>query len=971
MFSEFRYLSLVIFLAFNQLKAQHPYFYTINDDNGLPSNEVYQVQQDSFGFMWIACDAGLYRYDGFRFIGYSHHQQNSKSISNLTLDKNQYIWSQNFTGQIFRTKADSNSLEMVYDGAQLNRAAPAYTIDQYGHAWIANDSVIIVLDSLLKPIKTIELAKEGCQITIWFDIKATNDNLIYFINYGGEYIIIDATTQTIKKRNTIKGEGTSRYKLLYLNHKMLAFVESLATRQYKVYDITNGLNKELAEFSPPVPTGYNYVINAQVENLFLCTSAGAIVLNRNFLPNPLYKILFEKHKISYSYCDKEGNYWFTSLQDGIFVIPSLDVQVFNTTNSVLKDNNIFSIDQEDKNSLYVGNYSGELYHLDIVSNELKLLEEKEEGKYRAVRRAYKKKEKLYIARGVFTIYNNNKLTTIPALGNVRDFVVNEDTIYYTRSDISGFVTKNNETWEQHVLHKKGGKKVTWDKKNQAVYYACIDGFYVYKDSVFKEIKYNNLPIYGSALQLENNQLWVGTNDMGVLLIEKDSVIKTINTNNLLSDDNIKSMYKHGDTLLVACRKGLNVIQLKQNRSYVINEYDGLAFKEINDITVADQHAYLATIKGLVKLPLNLQWKNKTAPQIKILGAYKNYLPIDLERAIEFNFDDNNLSIDFIAIALRSKSNFNYKYRLKNFDKDWRYINSSTNKINFSSLPPGEYIFEVLAINEDGICSTTSAKIPIHVYAPIWEKWWFYLILSFVFVSIIALIFRARFNFVKRKAEMESKLVVSQLTALKAQMNPHFMYNALNSIQALIIKNELKKSSFYLNKFSKLMRSVLDASGEEFITVQDEVTILELYLELEKLRFGDDFSYKVIIQNNIDTYQMMMPSLILQPFIENAIKHGLLHKKGVKEITIEFQLKDKLICIITDNGVGRKKVQEIQQRLAENHKSFATQATKKRIELLNNFTKDEYGFDVIDLYDNDGISKGTKVVICIPIKPLGN
>lgn len=954
----------LFFLVFNHLKAQHPYFYTLNDENGLPSNEVYQVVQDSFGFMWIGCDAGLYRYDGFKFMPYTNSQQNSKSISNLVLDKYQNIWCQNFTGQIFKANANSNSLEIVFDGSRNSKMAPIYTIDNLGNAWIVTDSILLVLDKFQREIKTILTKNLSSEPSFWFDIQLSDKQTIYITSYIGELYEFDPKTYQYKSYQ-IDNSRTSRYKLLKLDQRTLLFTETLPERNYKIADIANGRNKILAEFAPIHPSGNNYVITSCQEHLMLCTSGGVVVLDKNFKRNPHFKTLFEKHKISYAYCDKEGNYWFTSLQDGIFIIPSMDVQIFNKTTSILNDNNISAINKINDSTLCVGNYSGELYTLNILDNQFKLVADNVESKYRAARKMYHETGKLYAARGLFSVQEKNKITLIPSLTNSRDFEINGDTIYYTRSDVSGFITKEKQDWKQNVLRKKDGKKVVWNKESRAVYYACTDGLFVYKNGNITEIKQKKESIFGSALQIDRDRLWVGTNNKGVLLLEQDSVVLAINSNNLLSDDNVKSFYKHGDTLFVACRKGLNIINLKNSSVYVINEYDGLAFKEINNILTTNKHIYLATIKGLVKMPFDLKWKNNTAPSIKILAARKNSQPLDITKTIEFNYNDNNLTIDFIAVAFRSRNKFHYKYRLTNFDKGWRYVNSNTTRINFSSLPPGEYVFEVVAINEDGVRSKESAKLPINVYAPIWEKWWFYLMLSLIFVGIIALIFRARLNFVRRNAEIKNKLVASQLTALKAQMNPHFMYNALNSIQALNIKNEIKKSNFYLGKFSRLMRKVLDASGEEFITVQDEVEILELYLELEKLRFGDDFNYEVIIDTQINAYKQLMPSMILQPFIENAIKHGLLHKKGAKKIEIEFKITDKLVCIITDNGVGRKKVQEIQQRLAQNHKSFATQATKKRIDLLNNITKDKYSIEIIDLYDGE-TATGTQVKVYIPI-----
>lgn len=957
------WLFFMLFLG-NELKAQSPYFYTINDENGLPSNEVYQVTQDAFGFMWIACDAGLYRYDGFKFVAYSNKKQNSQSLSNLFVDESQHIWSQNFTGQIFNTRADMDSLSIIYDGSNNSKIAPVYAVDSKCNAWIATDSMLLVVDTIGRFLKSFSTKDLGASNNVWFDILCVEDK-IYALNYKAELFIIDASNYNIDKRQ-IQEDSKSRLSLFNLNNRVILFAEDLPIRHYRVSDITTGKEKPLAHFPPPSASGTSYKITKCQENLLLCTSSGVLLLDQNFKQSTSKLPLFEQHKISYAYCDKEGNHWFTSLQDGIFIVPSMDVQVFSVANSILRDNNISSISLYSDSVLYIGNYSGEVYQLLIEKKQLDVVAKNSESKYRAVREIAKKNTTIYAARGLFSIIKGKETSNIPQLNNVRDFVIARDTIYYTRSDASGFVSKEAEGWKQHILRKNGGKKVLLDSFRKIAYYACSNGLYQYQSGVLEEIRFENESIFGSSLSLDDNRLWVGTNNKGVLVLENKKVVQQFNAENLLSDNKVKALHKQGNHVYVACRQGLNIIELDKKTAFVINEFDGLAFKEINDIAIGQEMIYLASIKGLVQLPIGFNWKNELAPRIQIVAAQKNNQPVDIHRPIALNYNENNLKIEFIATAFRSRTHFNYKYRLKNFEDSWLLVNGSTASINFSSLPPGQYIFEVVAVNEDGVASLKPAQLSINVYAPIWQKWWFYLLFSLFFVGIVALIFRARLQFIERKAAIENKLAVSQLTALKAQMNPHFMYNALNSIQALNIRKETKLANFYLSKFSLLMRKVLEASGEEFIALQDEIEWLSLYVELEKLRFGDDFHYEFMVDDNVDTYQVYIPSMILQPFIENAIKHGLLHKTGHKKLEIHFECTDKLVCTITDNGVGRKKVGEIQKRQQANHKSFATKATQKRIELLNYKAKDTYSFDIIDLYDREE-ALGTKVIVSIPLQ----
>jgi LytS/YehU family sensor histidine kinase len=192
------------------------------------------------------------------------------------------------------------------------------------------------------------------------------------------------------------------------------------------------------------------------------------------------------------------------------------------------------------------------------------------------------------------------------------------------------------------------------------------------------------------------------------------------------------------------------------------------------------------------------------------------------------------------------------------------------------------------------------------------------------------------------------------------MNPHFIFNAINSIQDLILKGDIDNSYNYIIKFSKLVRQTLNFSGKEFIDIEDEIELLETYLELEKLRFKADFEYSI----NCEFDGVKVPPMLVQPFVENAIKHGLLHKKGLKKLSIVFIKTDILKCIVTDNGIGREKSQEIKVRQQKNHQSFSVNATKDRFKIMQSHYQQDLGLLFEDINLN-GKPTGTKVIINIP------
>ena len=243
-----------------------------------------------------------------------------------------------------------------------------------------------------------------------------------------------------------------------------------------------------------------------------------------------------------------------------------------------------------------------------------------------------------------------------------------------------------------------------------------------------------------------------------------------------------------------------------------------------------------------------------------------------------------------------------------------------------------------------------------------------LIAGILTLSIIYFIFKSRSNKRKRlQAELNHRIRESELKALRSQMNPHFLFNALNSIQDYIMSNERKLAGKYLGKFADLMRIYLEHSKVKTVTLKEEVKALSLYLELEKVRFEDTLVYEITMQDVVDV-EIPIPSLFIQPYVENAIKHGLLHKTDNRELSISIEQNNSngsLTCIVGDNGIGRKKSSEINQMRNYGHTSFATQATKSRIELLNLDRENPILEDIVDLVDENGDGIGTKVILKIP------
>jgi ligand-binding sensor domain-containing protein len=966
-----KFLLALIFVCQTYVSlSQTPYYYKINEENGLPSSEVYQIIQDDFGYIWIGCDAGLYRYDGIRFKSYSSKKQNSRSISGLKIDKDKNLWCQNFSGQIYRVTGDS--LTLVIDASSKISSYSQYTIDKELHIWIANIKTIECYDFNGKKLSSFAKLNHAKDTICWQEVEVNTKGDIYLSSQkngialvyksGVKYDVsfLDSTSTVLQ-----------RIALESYNNSLVALTEVTIKREYIISLVSGKTIIEKNRFLPFTKDGLIYkVYKDNLNRHWLCTSSGVIKLNQEFKIDDESKFFFNNDKISCIYQDKEGSLWISSLQNGIYVIPNYELSLYDEQSSTLSDHNITALLKSSKNELLVGTYTGSIYRLN-ENNSFELFSLQKQTTYRTVKKMNEWNGGLYVAHGPLSFFDYKKETVFNAY-NFRDFCWKGDSLFFVTSGAFGYYPKfhsiaNSELGTRAIiLHNRGCRALTIDRKTNTIYFASIDGLFKYSNGKTSEIKLSGKSIFANKLIFLFDQLWVGSVNEGLYILQNDKVWRHYHQGNLLHGNGIKSFKIVNESVFVATEQGLTKINHKKQESEFFDYSDGIVSKEINDIEYFNGTIILGTNKGLLKLPSQIT-KNTVYPNIEITSVSVNQLIVNTDnQLLDLKYNENNIDIDFNTACLRARGNFKYKYRLLGLDATWHYNSGINNHIQYASLPSGEFIFEIRAVNEDGLESFKTEQVKFIIKSPFWQRWWFYVLMVLLGSGVVAILFMIRIRFITRRAELRNKVTASQLTALKSQMNPHFLFNTLNSLQDLILKHDIKNSNYYLNKFSLLMREILDMSGKDEVPLSREIKLLDTYLELEKLRFGDEFKFEIKTDETLDIDHLVLPPMIIQPFIENALKHGLLHKKGDKNLSVEFSLNDEiLICEIIDNGVGRKRSEEIKARNVRTHQSFATEATDKRMDLLNSFNDKKYNFEIIDLYEDDK-ALGTKVIISIPV-----
>jgi len=347
------------------------------------------------------------------------------------------------------------------------------------------------------------------------------------------------------------------------------------------------------------------------------------------------------------------------------------------------------------------------------------------------------------------------------------------------------------------------------------------------------------------------------------------------------------------------------------------------------------------------------------------------------KEVSLKHNENNVTVETGVIDYYSENSTRIRYKLEGLHQNWLYAPSQA-ALTFDGLQPRKYKLIIQASNAVDDFNAPEKILLIHIHSPFWTTWWFrgtaLLVLIASIYGIIRWRLRQKFQQQLKQSEKEKQVAELQqqkteleMQALRAQMNPHFIFNSLNSINRFILQNNKTQASEYLTKFSKLVRMILQNSQASLITLENELESLELYLELEALRFEYRFGYKISIPKDMDADVLKVPPLIIQPFAENAIWHGLMHKEEKGQLDIEVsQASDLLFFRIADNGIGRKAAAELRSKSATRHKSVGLKITADRIAMVNSSNGSGSVVTINDLVNSDGNAAGTEVIIKIPV-----
>jgi ligand-binding sensor domain-containing protein len=345
-------------------------------------------------------------------------------------------------------------------------------------------------------------------------------------------------------------------------------------------------------------------------------------------------------------------------------------------------------------------------------------------------------------------------------------------------------------------------------------------------------------------------------------------------------------------------------------------------------------------------------------RVKIILKNNNYyLPASISyiRELVLSYRESVLSFEFASLDFSNPQKNQYAYKMTGFDKDWNYVGSQ-NMATYTNLNAGEYTFLVRGSNSDGIWNPAETELKITIVPPFWRRWWFYIILIILAFLLILNIFLDQ----KRKSQKEKELMELQLKTIKSQIDPHFAFNALNTVASFIYAGEPDATYDYFTRFAYMIRTILNDNEKISRSLQEEIDFVKNYLELQKIRFKDKFEYSIFIDQAIPR-DMQVPKMIIHSYAENAIKHGLMHRVKDGKLRIDVERKDAgIIIYVEDNGIGREKAAEF----SANSTGLGLKMMTRIIGLYRKLFQTEISQSIEDLTDDAGNPAGTRVVLTI-------
>lgn len=956
---------ILLVTIWSNVSAQEPIHYSTAD--GLPSNIIYDCVQDKKGYMWFATDVGVVKYDGeiFKYL-IDKQQKIGNDVIQLQYDTiNNIIWGTTIDLVTFYIKNDSIIIgnKKQIPPKSVNRILP-FTIAQ------SNNGTLFLFDSLIYKIDRNcyeALANIVYNISYIYFVFETTDTKSYLFFTNKDVLKYDKSSKKIDKINFPYSD--QRIVEYYFHNDSIVYFSTLKG----IYKLKINDNGDLELINKQIFSAIISGIEKTENGLLIATRSGEL-FEYNYNLDQLHPFFLQKNygDISTILIDKHQNLWICTMGDGIFLYPNYQQEV------AVKKLKMPDVQY----NLVLKTANGQLFaaaQRGIIYNEKGKQIYKDKYQLETRQMQYNDKWGLIAINDNNIIqYRKNKITTINKQWALKSFDFFSDSLLLLGS-ASDLILYNFYT--QKVVKMLCEKRIY-----QCIYFPKQGIIYYTDNNGLNKINYNknadtSILIFAikKTIQLKKqlNELgfWMLTTTNGLYNITNDKITAHFFVpSDFSQNERIKyiDIDEHRNILWLALDNGIKRIKFDINNQkkkyYEWNFWGNITGQSIyysDSITYIVGNNIIYTIKD---------------PKTNYIKDYK----IDILIAPEYGQFQNedtfisNTGLSKIAIKCnvpffgQNKKNIYYKYRFLSTeivsDSTWKLTSFPIFEIE--NIKPGNYIFEVEAwINQEKI-SSAKQKIFIEIPIVFIQTIWYKILKWILIIVIIALLvyFISLYYYNRKLRILENKIRISraEINAIKAQLNPHFIYNSLHTIQNYINQNDQYNANIFIVSFAKLVRKTLEFSGVETVSIQEEIAYLENYIILEQMSYEKTIKFSVNIANNISANEEKIPAMLLQPFVENALKHGL--SNPILEnptLTISFEKNlQKLICKIDDNGIGRKETANKERQ----YQSKATKLIDDRLKLMRKSGYYSIDYHIIDKADTAEYSdNGTLVIIQIEEK----
>ena len=706
----------------------------------------------------------------------------------------------------------------------------------------------------------------------------------------------------------------------------------------------------------------------------------------------------------YSICqDYLNRVWVTS-NNGIFIINYYDSAVQQKYLSEKKEfiNSNYEtglISQDDKGNIYVPYNSGGLFQYNIFNGNNRYFPvadpsatefsyvytgEKDQlliSNHRTMLLADTSLHRIVLRMPAGEIYK-----TLQGYGNRTVWAVKtgEHAVYYKKAN--GIIIYDSGKGKPSIIQSQGFmKQACISKDKKYLYFISANGDLLKRDLV--TLVTDSIPL---ALQIKKldfsyantrdiaddgkGNIWI-TSQNGLLKynLQQKNISVYTTANGLLHDFTFSLCSDSKNRLWVGSMGGVNLYDTAKNA--FVNVFTELADKQSDyfgsSLEAKDGHVYFLFGGKLVNInPEEFLSSHSEERLLKLNETRVNDVSMGITSSLAgLSYKQNKIYFRFGLMEFTEPEKVKYFYKLEGIDNNWTSLGNHS-EVTFNLLQPGSYTLYIKAIDGYGKEVKQQLAVPFIIRPAFWQTWWFKLCCILLTGLIIYLFVQRKIRVIKEKDAVKQRMTELELKALRAQMNPHFIFNAMNSIQQFSLQNDIDNANKYLSRFSRLLRMVLQQSEHSTITLAKEIEMLEPYLEIESLRLGTAFNYVIDTDDGIETEAVLIPSMMIQPFIENALKHGLSSKKGEKKLWVKFTMQDEnyLQCVIEDNGIGRKKAGEMEavHRQLIPYQSMGMKLVTERLQIIEKGKNKDPRIVVEDLEDKEANSTGTRVTVVLPV-----